>query len=274
VVIAVGGGAHRGYAARVISPELDEVLGAFRRAEATGSDDQGSWNGGVWIRTRSLPLVHDANRVVVLEHGFGMSVEAVSAAADEIQAGLPNRIVEFVECAESVQLSAGFAGAGWLDESVGVMVRHRQPDRSVDTSAVCVVDQAAMAPARTESMSDEAWALGDAVAQVREKQERVGRSLPTTHLAVLESGRVVSYCEVFDLGDGVAQIESVATLPAFRNRGYARAMVTRGLELTREQRLVFLIMDPTDWPQQLYAKLGFDVVGTVRRFRRALPGSR
>jgi ribosomal protein S18 acetylase RimI-like enzyme len=272
--MAVDGRARRGYAALVMTREFNEVIGAFRRAEATGADETGAWSGGVWIRTRSLPLVYDANRVIVLEHGFGLSMDAVSAAADEIQSGLPNRIVEFVDCAGSRDLAAGFARAGWLEESLGVMVRRRQPDRWVDTSEVRVVDQAAMGPARTASMTEEAWELGDAVAQVREKQERVGRSLPTTHLAVLDGGRVVSYCEVFDLGDGVAQVESVATLPAFRDRGYARAVVTRALELTCGQRLVFLNMDPGDWPQQLYAKLGFDAVAKVFRFRRALPGSR
>jgi predicted GNAT family acetyltransferase len=98
--------------------------------------------------------------------------------------------------------------------------------------------------------------------------------VPTTHLAVLADGGVVAYCEVFELDADVAQVESVATLPAYRKRGYARAVVTRALELTRDRRLVFLSMDPNDWPQHLYVKLGFDDIGRVLRFRRALPGSR
>jgi ribosomal protein S18 acetylase RimI-like enzyme len=257
----------------VISPELDEVMRNLRRADTAGVDEQGSWLGGAWIRTRSLPRVHDANRVIVLEQGFRLSMEEVSAAADEIQAGLPNRIVEFVACAETAALADGFAAAGWLAEPVGIMVRRREPDRVVDTGAVRIADEAAMAPARMESLNEEVWAAGDAAAQVRAKQERVGRALPTTHLAVLDDGKVVSYCEVYELDADVAQIESVATLPAYRRHGFARAVVTRALELTRDRRLVFLVMDPNDWPQQLYAKLGFDDIGRVCRFRRALPGS-
>jgi ribosomal protein S18 acetylase RimI-like enzyme len=245
----------------------------MRRVDATGADEQGFWSGGAFIRTRSLPLVYDANRVIVLEQGFGLSMEEVSASADEIQAGLPNRIVEFVACAESAALADRFAADGWLPEPLGPMVRRREPDRVIDTSAVRVVDQAAMTPARTATLNDEVWALGDAVDQVREKHERIARAVPTTHLAVLENGGVVAYCEVFDLDADVAQIESVATLPAYRGRGYARAVVTRALELTRDRRLVFLNMDPNDWPQQLYAKLGFDDIGRVLRFRRALLGS-
>ncbi len=42
--------------------------------------------------------------------------------------------------------------------------------------------------------------------------------VPTTHLAVIERGMVVSYCEVYRLDD-IAQIESVATVPEYRRRG-------------------------------------------------------
>jgi ribosomal protein S18 acetylase RimI-like enzyme len=256
----------------VISDELAEAVHYSRRIEALGADDQGTWAGGDWYRARTLPHVYDVNHVVVLEHGFGLPIAEVIAAAEEIQADLPNRIVEFVECSESSALAAAFRAAGWLDEPLGVMVRHRDVDRPVDTSAVRDVDAISMRPARTASLIDEPWATADAVAQVREKQERVARGVPTTHLAVIEGGMVVSYCEVYRIDD-VAQIESVATVPDYRGRGYARAVVTRALELTKDRRMVFLGMDPLDWPQQLYARLGMDDIGRVARFRRALPGS-
>jgi ribosomal protein S18 acetylase RimI-like enzyme len=255
----------------VITDELAEAVRYARRIEAEGGDDKGTWVGGEWFRARSLPQVYDANHVVVLEPGFTMSVEEVSAGADEIQAGLPNRIVEFVACAESDELAAAFRLLGWLEEPLGVMVRHRQPDRRVHTSSVRVVDAISMGPARAASLTDEAWATPDAVAQVREKQERVARRVPTTHLAVIADGMVVSYCEVYRIDD-IAQIESVATVPEHRRRGHARAVVTRALELTADCRLVFLCMDPDDWPQQLYARLGLDDIGRIARFRKALPG--
>jgi ribosomal protein S18 acetylase RimI-like enzyme len=255
----------------VITEELGEAERYARRIEAEGCDDQGAWAGGEWFRSRSLPQVYDANRLVVLEHGFTMSMEEVSAAADEIQAGLPNRIVEFVACVESAPLVAAFRAAGWLEEPLGVMVRHREPDRRVDTASVRVVDAASMRPARDASLSDEPWATPDAVAQVREKQERVARRVPTTHLAAMDGGMVVSYCEVYWMDD-IAQIESVATVPDHRRRGHARAVVTRALDLTADRRMTFLCMDPDDWPQQLYARLGFDDIGRIARFRKALPG--
>ena len=84
----------------MISAELTEAVRYAQLIEALGSDDQGTWSGGAWFRARSLPQVYDVNRLVVLEEGFGMSMEEVRAAADEIQAELPNRIVEFVACDE------------------------------------------------------------------------------------------------------------------------------------------------------------------------------
>ena len=245
----------------------------MRAVEATGVDERGDWRGGTWIRTRSLPHVYDANHVIVLEHGFDLPIGEVAAAAEAIQAGLPNLIVEFVDCAASAGLAAGFVAAGWLEEPLGLMVRHREPDRVVDTAAVRAVDAGAMQPARTASLSDEVWAERDSIAQVREKQERIDRAVSTTHLAVIEDSRVVAYCDLFELDGGVAQVESVATLPEYRRRGYARAVVTRALELSKGRRLVYLTMDPGDWPQELYVKLGFDDIGRLHRFRRALPGS-
>jgi GNAT superfamily N-acetyltransferase len=255
---------------RVMGGELAEAVSYARRIEATGSDDEGTWPGGEWFRARSLPHVYDANHVVVL--GFAMSLQEVSAAADEIQAGLPNRIVEFVTCPESEPLAAAFRNAGWLEEPLGVMVRGREPDRRVDTSSVRVVDESSMRPARAASIIGEPWATLDAVAQVREKQERVARGVLTTPLGVIDEGMVVSFWEVYRV-DEIALIESVATVPDHRRRGYTRAVVTRALELTADRRPVFLLMDPDDWPQQLYARLGMDDVGRIARFRKAPPGS-
>ena len=71
----------------------------------------------------------------------------------------------------------------------------------------------------------------------------------------------------------IAQIESVDTLEAYRNRGVARAFLAAAITAARDAAdLVFLIADAADWPQQLYGKLGFDPVGTFRQFTKPPPG--
>ena len=55
----------------------------------------------------------------------------------------------------------------------------------------------------------------------------MARGVPTTHLAVIERGMVVSYCEVYRIDD-IAQIESVATVPEYRRRDMrARSSLVR-----------------------------------------------
>jgi len=70
--------------------------------------------------------------------------------------------------------------------------------------------------------------------------------------------------------DAVGQVEDVSTLPAFRNRGYARAVVSAAVTASRDagHALTFIIADEDDWPRRLYAKLGFAPVGTTSRFRK------
>jgi predicted GNAT family acetyltransferase len=69
----------------------------------------------------------------------------------------------------------------------------------------------------------------------------------------------------------VAQIEDVATLPAFRNRGLARAVVLEAAALARASgaELVFLVADENDWPKDLYGRLGFDQIGVEHVFGRS-----
>ena len=76
----------------------------------------------------------------------------------------------------------------------------------------------------------------------------------------------MSLCEVYSDG-GTAQIEDVATLEAFQNRGFARANVLAALEAARaDHDLVFLVAAEDDWPKTLYKKLGFDQVGRWDHF--------
>ena len=83
---------------------------------------------------------------------------------------------------------------------------------------------------------------------------------------------IVGCCELY-VGEGVAQIESVDTLEAYRNRGVARAFLAAAITAARDAAdLVFLIADTADWPQGLYGKLGFDPVGTYRQFTKSPAG--
>ena len=59
--------------------------------------------------------------------------------------------------------------------------------------------------------------------------------------------------------------------PRWSARRYARAVVGAAVAAFRAARhtLTFVIAHEDDWPRELYAKLGFELVGTTSRFRRS-----
>ena len=92
-------------------------------------------------------------------------------------------------------------------------------------------------------------------------------AVDTRFFAGRADGEIGSYCELYYEPD-IGQIEDVLTLERFRNRGLARATVTRALDASREagHDLTFLLADRDDWPKELYAKLGFDEIGRIWEF--------
>ena len=243
-----------------------EAAAWMRYVERTASDQQGEWAGGEWLLTPTLPRVYDANRVVVLERGNGLPLDTIIDAANEFQAALPHRMIEFDDPARGAGLAEAFRDAGWQSRDLVLMVRQRPPEGDVDTDGVTIVDEAMLAPARLESLRDESWVTDDSIAaEIIEKQLRVTHAVGATLLGVVVDGVVASYCEVYDLGDA-GQIEAVATLPRYRRRGYSRRVVCRALEMLRDKPLVYLVADPDDWPQHFYARLGFDHAGRIHRF--------
>jgi predicted GNAT family acetyltransferase len=91
-----------------------------------------------------------------------------------------------------------------------------------------------------------------------------------TFLGVREAGAVIARADLYVGRDGVAQIESVLTDPAHRNRGLARALMAEGLRRARAAGcdLIFLVADADDWPRLMYGRLGFIPIGRIHEFLR------
>jgi RimJ/RimL family protein N-acetyltransferase len=99
-------------------------------------------------------------------------------------------------------------------------------------------------------------------------KRRTGAAIRTRYFAALDAGDVVAYCQLFDDGR-TAQIEDVNTLTAHRGRGLGRAVVQRALDEAKLNcNLVFLEALADDWPKELYARLGFDIIDTRQLFLR------
>ena len=65
-----------------------------------------------------------------------------------------------------------------------------------------------------------------------------------------------------------AEVENVYTAPEERGRGFARALVSRAVQLGVDggHELTFIVADDFDWPKRLYARLGFEPAGRTWSF--------
>jgi GNAT superfamily N-acetyltransferase len=82
-------------------------------------------------------------------------------------------------------------------------------------------------------------------------------------------GRLVAVSKLRSDGR-TAQVEDVYTVPEARGRGFARALISRAVELARDggHGLIFIVADDDDWPKLLYGRLGFRSVGHLWQFHR------
>ncbi len=88
---------------------------------------------------------------------------------------------------------------------------------------------------------------------------------PRMHVLVgrLE-GRIVSVGMAF-VAAGVVGVYGVATLPAFRGRGYATALTARAVECAPALPAV---LQPSPKAASLYRRMGFDAIGAFARWSR------
>jgi ribosomal protein S18 acetylase RimI-like enzyme len=254
----------------VSAEELARIIAMSRWAgEATATRVE-PWRYGSAIFTDDFPGRYDSNFLRV-EHPIGSATaDELAAEAETVQGSLRHRELVFEDPADGARVAPGFRALGYLVDEAVLMVQHVVEVGSdvgaseVDAETVRSVVIAARLenPATTR---EEAEMVADFRVVAA---ERAG----TPYFAAELDGVLASYCEL-RLHDGVAQIEDVNTLEAWRNRGAGRAVVLAAAAAARAARadLVWLAADADDWPKQLYAMLGFEPVGGMWQCTRLAP---
>lgn len=91
---------------------------------------------------------------------------------------------------------------------------------------------------------------------------------PDTCLGIECEGHLAATTTLLCYGKHLAWIGMVLTSPAFQRRGFARALVTRALELARERQIETVKLDATDQGRPLYESLGFVPECAIERWFR------
>lgn len=219
-----------------------------------------------------FPLRYDSNVVWVERALHGVDADALAADADRVlgEHGVAHREIYVDDDAEGARLAPSFLDLGWSADHLVVMAQQRAPEprpqvdvREVGFERARPVIEAVLR-ARPDVRDEEE------VRQLVEFRGHLERRVGARFFLGFAAGAPAGVCEAYAV-DGVAQIEDVNTLEEYRGRGVASAVV---LEAARSSRargcdVVFLVADVTDWPKDLYARLGFDPVARFWSFLRS-----
>lgn len=193
----------------------------------------------------------------------------LTSLAERIQgrAQIAHRKVIVTGDADGARTTAGFEAAAYVASRLVVMVRRRPLDRTVALDGFAERDAASLQEARVEFLKTEPYGQDEdsrrEILAYDARQAGVRRAFTVT-----VGGRVAAMCQVITSG-GVATIDDVGTLPEFRGRGLSRRLLQGTLAAVEaDTELVFLEADEDDWPRELYARMGFDVIGRVHQFLR------
>jgi ribosomal protein S18 acetylase RimI-like enzyme len=226
-----------------------------------------------------FPLAYSHNFLDVEDPPNSVSAAELAGIADRIlgEAGLRHRTV-FVRNDElGSRLDGEFDALGWTERNhVVTMAATRDPDRAVDTSIVNELDYDTVRPALMEMMRREPYADSEeTVAMLVDRRTITARATHLRHYAVRDGGEIASVTDLHSDGH-TAQVENVGTLEEYRGRGYARAVVSKAVEVARAEGhdLIWLVADDDDWPKELYKKLGFDPLDRYWEFTRPGPEDR
>lgn len=237
---------------------------AFR---TTGHTDESRF-GPVFLHER-LSRVWSLNYLLAERDLDDTSATELAAEADRVlgAAGVSHRKIELWDEGPGLRLEPDFRTLGWMVERDVVMAHRRPADREIETAAVEEVSADDLADTWAEGTRTEPWGKDEEVVRQLVEHKYVFAAAGARFFAARADGRIGSSCELYSDG-ATAQIEAVMTLPELRNRGLARAVVSKALaeSTAAGNDLTFLLADDGDWPKQLYGKLGFDTIGAIYDF--------
>jgi ribosomal protein S18 acetylase RimI-like enzyme len=222
--------------------------------------------GGFAVRHHRYPASYQHNQLYVLEP---VELPALLADADRLLADAGHREVTVLDDAIGLELAPGLTAAGYVQGRLTAMIAAAEPTTSIEIR-VQSISAEELRPVLTGNWRRTLPNLGeDELRQLVDRSAATEAACQLTRLGVCIEGAVAAWCELYEIGP-TAQIENVVTLPEWRNRGFARALMAEAARRAGRSGcdLVFLLADLDDWPRHLYHRLGFREVGRSHVFAR------
>ncbi len=263
--------------------ELQRALELDRRVLLGGAQRTIKIPEGWVVLDDRLPRIYMLN-AVLLDAPLPAEIDApaIRALAERWLGHLGHRHVTVEDGDAGERLAPAMVAAGWERRRTLFMVLRSDPrDAAADPRArpISETELNELMLANFEQSDYGPDAFPGLPQRLVEAQIAIRRGTEALRFGAGEDGGLQSMSTLFldpDVdGARVAMVEQVGTLPAYRERGLARAAVCAAIAAAAEwgAELITIPTDADDWPQLLYAKLGFEPVGVEVQFTRLNVGA-
>ncbi len=260
---------------------MDEFACALeldRRVVVRGGQEAIEIPEGWVVLSGDLPNVYSLNMLILsapLPERFDAG--ALTALTDRWLDHLQHRFVRVDDRTAAERVWPALERAGWLRSRTVFMGLRSAPRDAIHDPRAREISDAELDVVTQANFEHYDYGPGTSPALVRQlvAAQRAMRAGTTARgFAAGDDGGLQSMCTLFLDGDvagtRTAMVEEVGTLPSHRERGLAKAVVSAAIRSAGEwgADLVIVPADADDWPQLLYAKLGFEPLGIQCAFTR------
>jgi GNAT superfamily N-acetyltransferase len=223
--------------------------------------------GATFVRNRDAADIYDANHVTDIRARATAEVEELFARVEQEFAGYRHRRFDTDHRTHPSVIARLRLGDYERSEGLvmllegGLVGAPKEHDiRAVETDA----DWAAFEDLKTEDWLEARRKQGrPAEPEVARAMVRVDRRKcpPVRYFLAFLDAKPVAYFNAWEGLDGMGQVEDLFTLPEYRNRGVATALIHR------------FVADPSDTPKRIYAAMEFRPIAVNAHYWKRLDAS-
>lgn len=238
---------------RWLADRWEENQAVLRQSMA---DDQGDHFGARWILMRSVPIAR-FNHVACIRIAAAEREALIDRLQEHfIRRGINSAALMVTPATEPADLGDWLAERGWNSESIPVMAW--QGGNLPPTPSIKITESAAGELDRVYAIVQRVFfpSASELYREIGRRSIWAASEIGMRHFIASIDGVPVGASSLFCWG-GLAGIYNMCTLPAYRSRGVASALLARLIEAAQQAGSEAIALVPTPAGRRLYERFGF-----------------